>query len=150
MFGFHVPIVATVIGEGGSGGALGIGVADRLLMFEHSVYTVASPEACASILWRDATKASDAAAALKITGKDLLKLGVIDEVLSEPAGGNNWAPLDAGKTLKNAIEKHLNELLQMSEEELLEKRYKKFRVLGEFIESNNNLEIYNEIPQKIE
>ena len=86
----------------------------------------------------------------KITGKDLLKLGVIDEVLSEPAGGNNWAPLDAGKTLKGAIEKHLNQLLQMSEEELLEQRYAKFRALGKFIESNNSEEIYSEIPLKTE
>ena len=147
MFGFQVPIIATIIGEGGSGGALGIGVADRLLMFEHSVYTVASPEACASILWRDAAKASEAATALKITGKDLLELGVIDEVLSEPAGGNNWAPIDAGNTLKGAIEKHLNELLELSKEELLEQRYSKFRVLGKFIESNNFEEIQEELPQ---
>ena len=147
MFGFRVPIIATIIGEGGSGGALGIGVADRLLMFEHSVYTVASPEACASILWRDAAKASEAATALKITGKDLLELGVIDEVLSEPAGGNNWAPIDAGNTLKSAIEKHLNELLELSKEELLEQRYSKFRVLGKFIESNNFEEIQEELPQ---
>ncbi len=147
MFGFKVPIIATVIGEGGSGGALGIGVADRLLMFEHSVYTVASPEACASILWRDAAKASEAATALKITGKDLLELGVIDEVLSEPAGGNNWAPLEAGNTLKGAIEKHLNELLGLNKDELLEQRYSKFRVLGKFIESNNFEEIQEELPQ---
>ncbi len=147
MFGFEVPIIATIIGEGGSGGALGIGVADRLLMFEHSVYTVASPEACASILWRDASKASEAATALKITGKDLLDLGVIDEVLSEPAGGNNWAPLEAGNTLKASIEKHLNQLLELSKEELLEKRYEKFRVLGKFIESKNTEKIQEEIPQ---
>ncbi|MDC3175825.1 acetyl-CoA carboxylase carboxyltransferase subunit alpha [Prochlorococcus sp. AH-716-D13] len=147
MFGFKVPIIATIIGEGGSGGALGIGVADRLLMFEHSVYTVASPEACASILWRDAGKASEAATALKITGKDLLALGVIDEVLSEPAGGNNWAPIEAGNTLKGAIEKHLNELLGLNKEELLEQRYSKFRVLGKFIESNNFEEIQEELPQ---
>ncbi|MDC3160573.1 acetyl-CoA carboxylase carboxyltransferase subunit alpha [Prochlorococcus sp. AH-716-G04] len=147
MFGFKVPIIATIIGEGGSGGALGIGVADRLLMFEHSVYTVASPEACASILWRDAAKASEAATALKITGKDLLELGVIDEVLSEPAGGNNWAPIEAGNTLKGAIEKHLNELLGLKKEELLEQRYSKFRVLGKFIESNNFKEIQEELPQ---
>ncbi len=150
MFGFQVPIIATIIGEGGSGGALGIGVADRLLMFEHSVYTVASPEACASILWRDAAKASEAATALKITGKDLLELGVIDEVLSEPAGGNNWAPIDAGNTLKGAIEKHLNELLELSKEELLEQRYSKFRVLGKFIESNNIEEIEKGLPQLTE
>ena len=147
MFGFQVPIIATIIGEGGSGGALGIGVADRLLMFEHSVYTVASPEACASILWRDAAKASEAATALKITGHDLLELGVIDEVLSEPAGGNNWAPIEAGNTLKGAIEKHLNELLGLNKEELLEQRYSKFRVLGKFIESNNFEEIQEELPQ---
>ena len=147
MFGFKVPIIATIIGEGGSGGALGIGVADRLLMFEHSVYTVASPEACASILWRDAAKASEAATALKITGKDLLELGVIDEVLLEPAGGNNWAPIEAGNTLKGAIEKNLSELLELSKEELLEQRYSKFRVLGKFIESNNFEEIQEELPQ---
>ncbi len=147
MFGFKVPIIATIIGEGGSGGALGIGVADRLLMFEHSVYTVASPEACASILWRDAAKASEAATALKITGKDLLELGVIDEVLSEPAGGNNWAPIEAGNTLKGAIERHLNELLGLNKEKLLEQRYSKFRVLGKFIESNNFEEIQEELPQ---
>ena len=150
MFGFQVPIIATIIGEGGSGGALGIGVADRLLMFEHSVYTVASPEACASILWRDAAKASEAATALKITGQDLLELGVIDEVLLEPAGGNNWAPIEAGNTLKGAIEKNLSELLELSKEELLEQRYSKFRVLGKFIESNNFEEIQEELPQIIE
>jgi len=150
MFRLKVPIIATVIGEGGSGGALGIGVADRLLMFEHSVYTVASPEACASILWRDAGKAPEAASSLKITGPDLMKLGIVDEVLKEPSGGNNWAPLDAGNTLKEAIEKHLNTLLQMPEEELIEERYKKFRVLGKFIEANNIEEIYSEIPQKTE
>ena len=147
MFGFKVPIIATIIGEGGSGGALGIGVADRLLMFEHSVYTVASPEACASILWRDAAKASEAATALKITGQDLLELGVIDEVLSEPAGGNNWAPIEAGNTLKGAIENNPSELLELSKEELLEQRYSKFRVLGKFIESNNFEEIQEELPQ---
>ena len=93
---------------------------------------------------------SQPALALKITGKDLLKLGIIDEVLPEPSGGNNWAPLDAGNTLKEAIEKHLNALLQMSEDKLIEERYKKFRVLGKFIEANNIEEIYSEIPQKTE
>lgn len=135
MFSLRVPIVATVIGEGGSGGALGIGVADRLIMFEHSVYTVASPEACASILWRDAAKASEAAAALRITGKDLLSLGVVDEVLPEPAGGNNWAPLEAGETLKAALNRHLDELLALSVEDLKDQRYGKFRAMGRFLES---------------
>ena len=137
MFRLKVPIIATVIGEGGSGGALGIGVADRLLMFEHSVYTVASPEACASILWRDAGKAPEAASALKITGPDLMKLGIVDEVLKEPSGGNNWAPLQAGDTLKNALEKHLSELFALSPDELRDNRYSKFRKLGKYLESQS-------------
>ena len=137
MFRLKVPIIATVIGEGGSGGALGIGVADRLLMFEHSVYTVASPEACASILWRDAGKAPEAASSLKITGPDLLKLGIVDEVLKEPSGGNNWAPLQAGDTLKNALEKHLSELLAFSPDELRDNRYSKFRKMGKYLEAKS-------------
>ncbi len=137
MFRLKVPIIATVIGEGGSGGALGIGVADRLLMFEHSVYTVASPEACASILWRDAGKAPEAASALKITGPDLMKLGIVDEVLKEPSGGNNWAPLQAGDTLKNALEKHLSELLALTPDELRNNRYSKFRKMGKYLESQS-------------
>ena len=137
MFSLRVPIVATVIGEGGSGGALGIGVADRLIMFEHSVYTVASPEACASILWRDAAKASEAAAALRITGKDLLSLGVVDEVLPEPAGGNNWAPLEAGETLRAALNRHLDDLLSLSVDDLRDQRYRKFRAMGRFLDATS-------------
>jgi acetyl-CoA carboxylase carboxyl transferase subunit alpha len=135
MFRLRVPIIATVIGEGGSGGALGIGVADRLLMFEHSVYTVASPEACASILWRDAAKASVAAEALKITGPDLLQLGVIDAVLPEPSGGNHWAPLQAAETLKEAIQANLAELGALSEIQRIERRYAKFRQMGRFLDA---------------
>ncbi len=135
MFRLRVPIVATVIGEGGSGGALGIGVADRLLMFEHSVYTVASPEACASILWRDAAKAPVAAEALKITGPDLLKLGIVDRVLEEPSGGNHWAPLQAAETLKAALIGAISELGQLDERQLLDQRYAKFRRMGRFLES---------------
>ncbi len=134
MFRLRVPILATVIGEGGSGGALGIGVADRLLMFEHSVYTVASPEACASILWRDAGKAPVAAEALKITGPDLLQLGIVDQVLPEPSGGNHWAPLQAAETLKAALCEQLDVLSQLSEGELCERRYAKFRQMGRFLE----------------
>ena len=135
MFRLRVPIIATVIGEGGSGGALGIGVADRLLMFEHSVYTVASPEACASILWRDAGKASTAAEALKITGPDLLKLGIVDLVLPEPSGGNHWAPLQAAETLKTALLEQLSELQLLSEQQLIDQRYAKFRRMGRYLES---------------
>jgi len=135
MFRLRVPIIATVIGEGGSGGALGIGVADRLLMFEHSVYTVASPEACASILWRDAAKAPAAAAALKITAADLLQLGVIDAVLSEPSGGNHWSPVQAAQTLRAALLEQLEDLGRLRESELLNQRYEKFRRMGRFIEA---------------
>ena len=138
MFRLRVPVIATVIGEGGSGGALGIGVADRLLMFEHSVYTVASPEACASILWRDAAKAPEAAEALRITGPDLLQLGLVDEVLPEPAGGNNWAPLEAGQTLRSALERHLEQLLSLSEADLKAHRYSKYRAMGRFFEGTSH------------
>jgi acetyl-CoA carboxylase carboxyl transferase subunit alpha len=134
MFRLRVPVIATVIGEGGSGGALGIGVADRLLMFEHSVYTVASPEACASILWRDAGKAPIAAEALRITGPDLLELGVIDTVLPEPSGGNHAAPLQAAVTLKGALLQALGELSALSERQLLDQRYAKFRRMGRYLD----------------
>ena len=138
MFRLRVPILATVIGEGGSGGALGIGVADKLLMFEHSVYTVASPEACASILWRDAAKGPVAADALKITGTDLLRLGIVDHVINEPSGGNHWAPLEAAETLKSALVEQLQQLLALSESELLDQRYAKFRRMGQFLEGNTS------------
>ena len=137
MFRLRVPILATVIGEGGSGGALGIGVADRLLMFEHSVYTVASPEACASILWRDAAKAPVAAEALKITGPDLMQLGIVDQVLPEPSGGNHWAPLQAAETLKAALLEQLAQLEPLSGEELCRLRYEKFRRMGRFLEEGS-------------
>ena len=135
MFRLRVPVIATVIGEGGSGGALGIGVADRLLMFEHSVYTVASPEACApSSAWCGKALA---AAALRITGRDLLELGVVDVVLEEPSGGNNWAPLEAGEILRAAIERHLEGLLNLSEQQLRDARYSKFRAMGRFLEKTS-------------
>ena len=134
MFRLRVPIIAVVIGEGGSGGALGIGVADRLLMFEHSVYTVASPEACASILWRDAAKAPAAAEALRITGADLLQLGLVDALLKEPSGGNHWAPMQAAETLRTALLDQLADLQTRSESALLDARYAKFRRMGQVLE----------------
>ncbi|MFM9109741.1 MAG: acetyl-CoA carboxylase carboxyltransferase subunit alpha [Prochlorococcaceae cyanobacterium] len=134
MFRLRVPVIATVIGEGGSGGALGIGVADRLLMFEHSVYTVASPEACASILWRDAAKAPAAAEALRITATDLQQLGIIDAILPEPAGGNHWAPVQAADTLRQQLRAQLQPLLALPIEVLLEQRYAKFRRMGRVLE----------------
>ena len=132
MFGFNVPIISTVIGEGGSGGALGIGVADRLLMFEHSVYTVASPEACAAILWKDAKKAEQAAIALKITAWDLKKLGLIDEILLEPPSGAHSEPLEAAATLKQSLWKNLEELASLTPQQLKDLRYNKFRQMGVF------------------
>ncbi|AFZ37241.1 acetyl-CoA carboxylase carboxyltransferase subunit alpha [Stanieria cyanosphaera PCC 7437] len=134
MFSFDVPIICTVIGEGGSGGALGIGVADRLLMFEHSVYTVASPEACAAILWKDAKKADQAASALKITSWDLQELGLIDQILPEPTSGAHAEPLEAAATLKQALWVNLEQLSEMTTEQRKQLRYQKFRQMGKFEE----------------
>jgi len=130
MADLKTPVIATVIGEGGSGGALAIGVADRLLMLEHSIYSVASPEASAAILWRDASKAPEAAKAMKITAADLLRLGVADEILPEAEGG---AHLDAARTIADvgaAIRRHLNDLLKQPIPELLQQRYGKYRSIG--------------------
>ncbi|MEL6501230.1 MAG: acetyl-CoA carboxylase carboxyl transferase subunit alpha [Cyanobacteria bacterium J06635_13] len=132
MFGFEVPIICTVIGEGGSGGALGIGVADRLLMLEHSVYTVASPEACAAILWKDAQKSDRAAAALKITSGDLSELGLIDEIIPEPSSGAHANPVEAAAKLKAAIWRQIEELSQLSPQQRQELRYEKFRNMGRY------------------
>lgn len=134
MFRLDVPIICTVIGEGGSGGALGIGVGDRLLMFEHSVYTVASPEACASILWKDAAKGPQAAEALKITAADLKNFGILDDLLSEPIGGAHSDPLKTAAILKQAVVHHLAVLSQMTSSERRELRYQKFRRIGVFME----------------
>ncbi|MEI6427416.1 MAG: acetyl-CoA carboxylase carboxyltransferase subunit alpha [Pseudanabaena sp. ELA607] len=134
MFGLRVPILCTVIGEGGSGGALGIGIGNHMMMFENSVYTVATPEACAAILWRDAGKAAKAAEALKITAKDLLGFGVVDQVVTEPLGGAHRYPLKAAEHLKEAILTNLDRLQKMSVAELQEQRYQKFRKMGVFLE----------------
>ncbi len=135
MFRLSVPIICTVIGEGGSGGALGIGVGDRVLMFEHSVYSVAPPEACAAILWRDAQKAPQAAESLKITATDLQRLGIIDEILPEPIGAAHTDPVKAADDLKAAILRHLGELRAMSGAERRELRYQKFRRMGVFTQA---------------
>ncbi|MCW6036705.1 acetyl-CoA carboxylase carboxyl transferase subunit alpha [Spirulina subsalsa FACHB-351] len=133
MFKFDVPILCTVIGEGGSGGALGIGVGDRILMFEHAVYTVATPEACAAILWKDAAKGPQAAAALKITARDLKELGILDQILPEPSNGAHADPLGAAAILKNALISNLEELFGLSPEQRREQRYLKFRQMGKFL-----------------
>ena len=143
MSKLNVPIIAlsqlsraveSITGEGCSGGALGLAVADKVMMLEHAYYTVISPEGCASILWRDATKYADAAEALKITSSDLLKLGIIDKEIKEPLGGahNNYDLI--AKNIKNAVKKGFDELSKLSAKELKEKRYEKFRKMGEFIE----------------
>jgi acetyl-CoA carboxylase carboxyl transferase subunit alpha len=134
MFRFDVPIICTIIGEGGSGGALGIGVGDRLLMLEHSVYTVATPEACAAILWKDAKKADQAAIALKITSSDLKNLNIIDQVVAEPSGGAHDNPLLAASLLKQSLIDNLEELSSFSAQQRRELRYQKFRNIGVYLE----------------
>lgn len=130
-----VPIVVTVIGEGGSGGALGIGVGDRILVLENAYYSVISPEGCAAILWKDRAKAPDAAAALKLTAMDLKGLNLIDEVVPEPMGGAHRDWDTAAENLKQALVRNLAELKKMSPKELMATRHEKYRRLGLFTES---------------
>ncbi|MBV8821583.1 MAG: acetyl-CoA carboxylase carboxyltransferase subunit alpha [Ktedonobacteraceae bacterium] len=130
MARLQVPILAVVIGEGGSGGALAISVADRILMLEHSIYAVASPEAAASILWRDTSFAPQAAEAMRISARELYRLGLIDELVPEPPGGAHRNQRLAAANLKAVLLKHLAELKPLSLDELLEKRYRKFRSIG--------------------
>jgi acetyl-CoA carboxylase carboxyl transferase subunit alpha len=135
MVTLQIPIVTIVIGEGGSGGALAIGVGDRILMLEHSIYSVISPEGCAAILWKDGEKGKEAAAeSLKLTATDLFRLGVIDEIVKEPLGGAHRDPKGMVETLKEVVERHLRELEKKELEELLNLRYEKFRRMGTFID----------------
>src|SRR5256885_8852891 len=134
MMHLRVPIIAAVIGEGGSGGALGIGVADRVLILENAYYSVISPEACSAILWRDRKHAPEAAEALKLTATDLLKLHVVDEVVPEPQGGAHRDYDLAAANLGAALRHNVTSLLVQPIEQLLEKRYQKFRRLGVFSE----------------
>src|SRR5437879_1838015 len=130
MASLKAPIVSVVIGEGGSGGALAIGVADRLLMLQHAVYSVISPEGCAAILWDDPKKTPDAAEALKMTAEDLLRLGVIDEILPEPPGAAHRDPTATCGAAKQAVEAHLSALLELPLDDLLQRRFKKYRRMG--------------------
>jgi acetyl-CoA carboxylase carboxyl transferase subunit alpha len=134
MASLKTPIIAAVIGEGGSGGALGIGVANVVVMLENAYYSVISPEGAAAILWRDAAKAPQAAEALKITAQHLLQLGVIDEIVPEPLGGAHRDYETTAKELKKVIKKHLTSLSSLPKEDLIEQRYQKFRKMGKFIE----------------
>jgi acetyl-CoA carboxylase carboxyl transferase subunit alpha len=135
MMLLEVPIIAAVIGEGGSGGALGIGVADRVLILENAYYSVISPEGCAAILWKDRAAAAKAAEALKITAKDLHELGLVDDIISEPLGGAHNDPSATAQTLKRHLLKHLKQLHKLSGTNRLKQRYAKFRSFGRFLEN---------------
>ncbi len=130
MIHLGVPIIAIIIGEGGSGGALGVGVADRVCVLENAYYSVISPEGCAAILWKDGAKAPEAAETLKLTSQDLLKMGIIDEIILEPLGGAHHDMQKTAQNLKEAIKKNLKELKAYTKDELLKLRYKKFRSMG--------------------
>lgn len=125
-----VPTVAVVVGEGGSGGALGIGVTDRVVIFENSYYSVISPEGCAAILWKDGAAAPQAAEALKLNAATLAKLGVVDEVIPEPMGGAHYEPETAAKALETSLKNHLREIKKLSPTKLLDTRYERYRKLG--------------------
>ena len=134
MAKLSVPTIAIITGEGCSGGALGLAVANKVMILEHAYYTVISPEGCASILWKDAAMAPTATDALKITGDDLLKLGVVDEIIKEPIGGAHYNIEEMASNLKEAIVKSLNEFKNMDGEELRKQRYSKFRGMGVFLQ----------------
>jgi acetyl-CoA carboxylase carboxyl transferase subunit alpha len=134
MFQLKVPVLGLVIGEGGSGGALGIGVTDRILILENAYYSVISPEGCAAILWKDRAHAPKAAAALKMTSGDLKQLQLVDEVIPEPMGGAHYDWSQAASAVKSAIVKNLSELKKLSVDKLLNQRYARYRKFGEFTE----------------
>ncbi len=135
MMTLRTPVVAVVIGEGGSGGALGIGIADRVLMMENAYYSVISPEGCAAILWKHREHAPEAASALKLSAQDLSKLGIIDGIIPEPLGGAHNDPAAAAESLKEAVLEAIGELSKLPAAELLEQRYQKFRALGQYTEA---------------
>lgn len=134
MSAMRVPIITLTIGEGGSGGALGIGVGDRYLIMENAYYSVISPEGCAAILWHDAKKAADAARVLRLTPNDLKELGIIDEVLPEPHGGAHRDHRQTFTTVRKHLLKHLDELMAIETQDLMDQRYKKLRSMGKYIE----------------
>jgi acetyl-CoA carboxylase carboxyl transferase subunit alpha len=135
MSALPTAIISVVIGEGGSGGALALGVADRVLMFENSVYSVISPEGCAAILWKDATQRERAAEALKLTAADLIRLGLVDEIIPEPLGGAHFDPETAGESLRKALIKTLNELNKVRPEKLVKRRHDKYAAMGAFADA---------------
>ncbi|MCX7990258.1 MAG: acetyl-CoA carboxylase carboxyltransferase subunit alpha, partial [Aquificaceae bacterium] len=135
-FGYlRVPTLAVVLGEGGSGGALALGVANRVFMLQNAVYSVISPEGCAAILWKDQSKIREASRVLKLTAQDLLKLGVIDAIVPEPLGASHWDHRRSARILKCFLRKGLRELLKLGQEELVEERMRKFERMGAFVET---------------
>lgn len=132
MSRLRIPSIAVITGEGGSGGALALGVTDRVLMLEHSIYSVISPEGCAAILWNDPTKTADAAAALKMTGNELLKLGVVDEVIPEPIGGAHRDLAKTADRLAQSLQRHLSQLEKIPLPKLVKQRYEKYRKMAAF------------------
>ncbi len=132
MATIEVPIITVITGEGGSGGALGIAVADSILMLSHSIYSVISPEGCAGILWRDASFAPNAAEALKITAKSLFELGIIDEIIPEPVGGAHTDPAQTAENVKECLLKQIKKLASLSTSKLLAKRFEKYAAMGKF------------------
>lgn len=134
MFNLHVPVIVVIIGEGGSGGAVGLGVGNRILILENAYYSVITPEGCAAILWKDRKFAPQAADALKLTSHQLLKLGIADQVIAEPLGGAHSAPEAMASQLASVLEKHLKDLDKLSPEELRDQRYEKIRAMGRFEE----------------
>ena len=134
MASLECPMISVVIGEGGSGGALALGVTDRILMLEYSIYSVISPEGCASILWRDPLKIGEAALQLKLTAPDLISLGICDEIIPEAAGGAHRNSAVTAAKLRGALKQHLRELVDLPTKELVERRYQKFRKMGAFVE----------------
>jgi acetyl-CoA carboxylase carboxyl transferase subunit alpha len=134
MANLTVPIIVVITGEGGSGGALGVGVGNKVLIMENAYYSTITPEGCASILWKDSTKAAEAAEALKIGASQLLQMGIVDEIIPEPLGGGHKNPQEIGENLKNALVRNLQPFLKMSGPEVREQRYRRFRGLGNYIE----------------
>lgn len=134
MANLTVPVISVITGEGGSGGALAIGVGNRVLIMENAYYSVISPEGCASILWKDSSRAADAAEALQISAEHLLKMGIVDEIIPEPLGGAHKNHLETAQNLKEALIKNLTPLLQLTGDALLEERYQRFRSYGYFVE----------------
>ena len=138
MASLECPMISVVIGEGGSGGALALGVTDRILMLEYAIYSVISPEGCASILWRDPAKIGEAASQLKLTAPDVLHLGVCDEIVPEAPGGAHRNAASTAARLRAALKRHLRELCELPPAQLVEQRYQKFRKMGAFVESTSS------------